>query len=178
MRGRSGIRLFVRRKGRGCFGGARPPHTALSGLQVTDGAAHTLSRNLRKWTLEVAQGNRKQAQRVCLHFHTSSRAILGESLTKTLRVLSPVPPSCPSTLDLHPNPSSPNSQPSTPNPKHQQKSPAGALGVPSTTIKKEKWDATPYVAPPHFLYRGTSRMKKLRPLGPYSRTLPRAIWWY
>ena len=26
-------------------------------------------------------------------------------------------------------------------------------------------------------YRGTSLMRKRTPLGPYSRTMPRALWW-
>ena len=27
------------------------------------------------------------------------------------------------------------------------------------------------------VYRGTSLIRNRRPLGPYSRTMPRAIWW-
>ena len=27
-------------------------------------------------------------------------------------------------------------------------------------------------------YRGTSLMRNSAPLGPYSRTMPRALWWY
>ena len=27
------------------------------------------------------------------------------------------------------------------------------------------------------LYRGTSRIRKRNPLGPYSRPMPRALWW-
>ena len=92
------------------------PHRSLRASSHRRCGTHP-SHNLRKWTLEVAPGNRKQAQRVCLHFHTSGRAILRESLTTTLRVPSPILPSCPSTLDLHPNPSSLNPQPSTINPR-------------------------------------------------------------
>ena len=30
---------------------------------------------------------------------------------------------------------------------------------------------------PSFLYGGTSLIRNRRPLGPYSRTMPRALWW-
>ena len=29
----------------------------------------------------------------------------------------------------------------------------------------------------HAQYRGTSLIRNIAPLGPYSRTMPRALWW-
>ena len=34
-----------------------------------------------------------------------------------------------------------------------------------------------YVTPNVFEYRGTSLIRKRHPVGPYSRVMPRALWW-
>ena len=51
------------------------------------------------------------------------------------------------------------------------------LGFRVTKKKKKGGVCTGAVTTPCVQYRGTSRIRNRAPLGPYSRNMPRALWW-